>query len=93
MSETRNKTKKIKNKIFAMLAAAPAMLVNPRIPAISAINKNVTVQPSIITELHCRICAKQDGNGAARNCLKINSWNRCRLQCFMQNAHKFDRAE
>jgi len=57
MSVTRNKTKNSKNNTLAMLAAAPAMLVNPNTPAINAINKNVTVHPNIVGPSR-KICAK-----------------------------------
>ena len=46
--ESRNNTKKIKNKIFAIPAAPAAMPPNPNIAAIIAITRNVIVQPNII---------------------------------------------
>lgn len=91
MSETRNKTKKITNKILAMLVAAPAMLVKPKTPATSATNRNITVQPSISDDLYCKICAKRGGNCMTCNRLKSNIQVACKLQPFVQNAHKFDR--
>ena len=47
-SKTRNKMKKTKNIIFAMPAAAAAMLVNPRRPAIREIIKNSKASRNII---------------------------------------------
>lgn len=35
------------NSIFAIPAAAPAMEVNPKTPAINEMTKNISVQPSI----------------------------------------------
>lgn len=43
-----NRTKKIKNKIFAMLAAPAAIPPKPKIPAIMAKMINITVQRNII---------------------------------------------
>tara|TARA_Y100000588_G_scaffold355128_1_gene410053 strand:- start:4134 stop:4385 length:252 start_codon:yes stop_codon:yes gene_type:complete len=43
---------KIKNKTFAMPAAAPAMPPKPNTPAISAIIKNINDQPSMFPPCH-----------------------------------------
>jgi hypothetical protein len=48
IKESRNNTKKIKNKILAIPAAPAAMPPNPNIAAIIAITRNVIVQPNII---------------------------------------------
>ena len=48
IKESRNSTKKIKNKILAIPAAPAAMPPNPNIAAIIAITRNVIVQPNII---------------------------------------------
>ena len=47
MSETRNNTRKMTKRILAIPTAAPAIPVNPNTPAISAIIRKITVQPSI----------------------------------------------
>jgi len=47
MSETRNNTIKMKNKILAMEAAPAATPPNPKIAAIIATMRNITVQRSI----------------------------------------------
>jgi hypothetical protein len=47
MSETRNNTIKMKNKILAMEAAPAATPPNPKIAAIIATMRNMTVQRSI----------------------------------------------
>src|ERR1700683_2267389 len=47
MSETRNRTRKIKNKILAILAAATAIPRNPNTAAIRATTKNASAQRSI----------------------------------------------
>jgi hypothetical protein len=47
MRETRNKTRKMKNKIFAMEAAPAATPPNPKIAAIIATIRNMTVQRNI----------------------------------------------
>ena len=47
MSETRNNTMKMKNKILAMEAAPAATPPNPKIAAMIATIKNITVQRSI----------------------------------------------
>jgi len=47
MSETRNNTMKMKNKILAMEAAPAATPPNPKIAAIIATIRNITVQRSI----------------------------------------------
>ena len=48
MSETRNRTRKMKNKIFAMDAAPAAIPPNPKIAAIIATTRKITVQRNII---------------------------------------------
>ena len=48
IKESRNSTKKIKNKILAIPAAPAAMPPNPNIAAIIAITRNVIVQPNIV---------------------------------------------
>ena len=48
IKESRNNTKKIKNKIFAMPAAPAAMPPNPNIAAMIAITRNVIVQRNIV---------------------------------------------
>ena len=48
MSETRNKTRKMKNKIFAMEAAPAAIPPNPNMAAIIATTRKITVQRNII---------------------------------------------
>ena len=50
MSEIINNTKKIKNKIFAILAAPAAMPPKPNIPAMIARIINMTVQRNIIID-------------------------------------------
>jgi hypothetical protein len=47
MSDAKNKTRKMINRILAMLVAVPAMPLKPRTAAMSAIIKNITVQPNI----------------------------------------------
>jgi len=47
INETKNKMRKIVNRTLAMLAAAPAILLKPRIPAMSAMIKNISVQLNI----------------------------------------------
>ena len=49
IKETINTTKKTKNKILAIPAAAPATPVKPRAPAINAIIRNKMVHPSMMT--------------------------------------------
>ena len=41
MSEIINRTRKMKNKTLAISAARPAMPMNPKIPAMMAMIKNV----------------------------------------------------
>ena len=48
MSERRNKTINMKKNILAMEAAPAAIPPNPRIAAIIAIMRNVTVQRNIV---------------------------------------------
>ena len=48
MRETRNKTRNMKNKIFAMEAAPAATPPNPKIAAIIATIRNITVQRNIV---------------------------------------------
>ena len=48
ISDAKNKIRKNANRILAMPTAAPAMPANPSTPAISAMIKNVMVQPSIL---------------------------------------------
>ena len=48
MSETINKTRKIKNKILAIEAAPAAMPPNPKIAAMIATIRNITVQRNIV---------------------------------------------
>lgn len=48
ISEIMNKTKNMKNKIFAILAAPAAIPPKPNIPATMARIINVTVQRNII---------------------------------------------
>lgn len=43
-----NNTKKMKNKILAIPADAPAIPPNPKIPAIIAITTNIMVQRNIL---------------------------------------------
>jgi hypothetical protein len=45
--EPRNRTTKIKNRTFAIEAAPAAIPKNPKIPAIIAITRKITVQRSI----------------------------------------------
>jgi hypothetical protein len=47
MSDTRNNTMKIKNRIFAMEAAPEAIPPNPNTAAIIATIRNTTVQRNI----------------------------------------------
>ncbi|MHC2681770.1 acyl-CoA thioesterase FadM [Bradyrhizobium diazoefficiens] len=47
-AETRNSTTAMKKMILAISIEAPAMPPKPRIPAISAITRNVTTQPSMV---------------------------------------------
>jgi len=49
MRETRNKTRKMKNKILAMEAAPDATPPNPKIAAIIAMIRNITVQRNIVS--------------------------------------------
>lgn len=51
MSDNRNNTIKIKNRILAMLAAPAAIPPNPKIAAIRATIKKMTVQRNIIKDL------------------------------------------
>lgn len=44
-----SKAKKMKNRIFAIPAAAPAMPVKPRSPAMTAMMRKVTVQDNIVS--------------------------------------------
>ena len=48
MSETRNRTMKMKNKILAIDAAPAATPPNPKIAAIIATTRKITVQRNII---------------------------------------------
>jgi len=48
MTATRKKTRKIKNRIFAILAVPAAMLPKPNTPAIIAIIKKITAQRNIV---------------------------------------------
>jgi hypothetical protein len=48
-SATSVNTKKMKNKIFAIPAAAPAMLVNPNTAAMMATMKNVKAHDNMTT--------------------------------------------
>ena len=48
MSETRNRMMKMKNKILAMDAAPAATPPNPKIAAIIATTRKITVQRNII---------------------------------------------
>jgi len=50
-NEITKSTKKIKNIIFAIPAAAPAMPPKPNTAAIKAITKNVIVQRNIVFSL------------------------------------------
>ena len=47
INDNKNNTMKIKNMIFAIVAAPAAMPVNPNTAAIIAIIRNVTVQRNI----------------------------------------------
>ena len=48
MSATRKKTRKIKNKIFAIPAVPAAIPAKPNTPAIIAIIKKITAQRNIV---------------------------------------------
>ena len=48
ISDTRNNTKKIKNKIFAIEAAPAAMPPNPNTAAMIAMIRNMTVQRNML---------------------------------------------
>jgi hypothetical protein len=50
-----NKIKKIKNKIFAIPAAAPAIPAKPNTAAIIAMTKKMTTQVSMIMLLYKKI--------------------------------------
>ena len=70
ISETRNITKKMTNKILAMPTAAPASPEKPSKAAISAKIRNVSDQLNIITPqvIWCMKCAERFlRNGNARN--------------------------
>ena len=51
MSETRNRTMKMKNKILAIPAAPAATPPNPKIAAMMATTRKITVQRNIILGL------------------------------------------
>jgi hypothetical protein len=69
-SATSVKTKKMKNRIFAIPAAAPAMLVKPRTAAMIATTKNVNAQDNM-TNLLIRFL-----NAQAVNATIIELWRR-----------------
>jgi hypothetical protein len=53
MSETRNRTMKMKNKILAIPAAPAATPPNPKMAAMIATTRKITVQRNIILDLVC----------------------------------------
>jgi hypothetical protein len=50
MRDNRNSTRKIKNKILAIEAAPDAIPPNPKIAAIIAITRKITVQRNIVLD-------------------------------------------
>jgi hypothetical protein len=82
INDTKNKTRKIKNRTFAIPIAAPAMPVKPNTPATSATIKKMSVHPNIkflsqlclltARNLLCRIHANEVFSAGSRR-FKI-SW-------------------
>src|SRR6185437_7616633 len=72
-SDARNNTRKMKNRIFAIPAAATAMPANPKIPATIAMRRKQSVQYSMmISSFRCELlsdCAVQVSfRRVLRNC-------------------------
>ena len=59
-AETRNSTTAMKKMILAISIEAPAMPPKPRMPAISAMTRNVTTQPSMVN-LCLDVCLRRRG--------------------------------
>jgi hypothetical protein len=71
INDKRNSTIKIKNRILAIPAAPAAMPPNPKIAAIIATTKKITVQRNIIKDL----IVYNGSNSRALNSVSINNGN------------------